>query len=196
MRMKTTEQNNSTKISIPELQAALDRGERYQLFDVRSAQEYAEGHIPCAINLPLEEVESRLADMRVSDPVVLICHSGDRAEMASCYVTPHRGDVSILEGGTAAWIEAGLGTVSTQKLRLPLMRQVQLVAGSLALTGSVLALTISPLWAVLSGFIGAGLTFAGASGWCGMALLLKRMPWNRSANAASSRATQPQSALK
>jgi hypothetical protein len=38
---------------------------------------------------------------------------------------------------------------------------------------------VNPAFYALSAFVGAGLTFAGATGWCGMAMLLKTMPWNR-----------------
>ena len=61
------------------------------------------------------------------------------------------------------------------------MRQVQIVAGSLVLTGVVLGALVSPGFYALSGFVGAGLLFAGASGFCGMARLLAFMPWNRRA---------------
>ena len=64
-------------------------------------------------------------------------------------------------------------------LNLPLMRQVQLVIGVLALTGSVLAIAINPWFALIPAFLGAGLTMAGTTGWCGLAHLLAAMPWNR-----------------
>ncbi len=60
------------------------------------------------------------------------------------------------------------------------MQQVQIVAGSLVLLGVVLGYLLNPAFFLLSGFVGAGLLFAGLSGWCGMALLLAKMPWNRS----------------
>jgi hypothetical protein len=59
------------------------------------------------------------------------------------------------------------------------MRQVQVVVGPLALTGSLLAVTLNPLWAILPAVIGAGLTVAGITGFCGMAKLLGLMPLNR-----------------
>jgi rhodanese-related sulfurtransferase len=62
---------------------------------------------------------------------------------------------------------------------LPLMRQVQIAAGSLILLGLILSNTVAPAWIILTWFVGAGLTFAGVSGFCGMARLLAVMPWNR-----------------
>lgn len=59
------------------------------------------------------------------------------------------------------------------------MRQVQITTGLLILTGVVLGWFVNPAFYALSAFVGAGLTFAGATGWCGMAMLLKAMPWNR-----------------
>ncbi|MFM8604097.1 MAG: DUF2892 domain-containing protein [Cyanobium sp.] len=62
---------------------------------------------------------------------------------------------------------------------LPLMRQVQIAAGSLVLLGLILSNTVAPAWILLSWFVGAGLVFAGVSGFCGMARLLAVMPWNK-----------------
>jgi len=59
------------------------------------------------------------------------------------------------------------------------MRQVQIVAGSLALTGALLAWLVSPWFIALSGFVGAGLLFAGITDTCMMALLLAKLPYNR-----------------
>jgi hypothetical protein len=58
-------------------------------------------------------------------------------------------------------------------------RQVQITAGLLILTGVVLGFLVSPVWFGLSGFVGAGLTFAGLSGTCAMARVLMAMPWNQ-----------------
>lgn len=59
------------------------------------------------------------------------------------------------------------------------MQQVQIAAGSLVLAGVLLSQLVAPAWIWLSGFVGAGLVFAGVSGFCGMARLLAVMPWNR-----------------
>lgn len=61
---------------------------------------------------------------------------------------------------------------------MSLERQVRIAAGSLVLTGAVLALIFNPAWIALSGFVGAGLIFAGITDTCGMGMLIARMPWN------------------
>ena len=58
------------------------------------------------------------------------------------------------------------------------MRQVQLIAGALILSGILLGWLVHPGFYGMSAFVGAGLTVAGATGWCGMARLLRIMPWN------------------
>ena len=85
----------------------------------------------------------------------------------------------VVEGGIQGWKQAGLLTVEDKSQPLPLMRQVQIAAGLLILCGVVLGYSVSSGFFLLSGFVGAGLLFAGVTGFCGMARLLKVMPWNR-----------------
>lgn len=85
----------------------------------------------------------------------------------------------MVEGGIQGWKQAGLQTVEDKTQPLPLMRQVQIAAGLLILCGVVLGYSVSDGFFLLSGFVGAGLLFAGVTGFCGMARLLKVMPWNR-----------------
>jgi hypothetical protein len=88
-------------------------------------------------------------------------------------------DCVVVEGGTAAWAAAGLPVNQTFRRSLPLNRQVQLVAGTMALTGAILAFSVNPAWIFLSGFVGFGLLLAGATDFCPMAILLAKMPWNQ-----------------
>lgn len=62
------------------------------------------------------------------------------------------------------------------------MRQVQIAAGALVLLGVILGYGVAPGFFLISGVVGAGLLFAGISGFCGMARLLMKMPWNRRVN--------------
>ena len=87
--------------------------------------------------------------------------------------------VSLLGGGIQAWKAAGLPVEEDKSQPLPLMRQVQIAAGVLILLGVLLGYTVNGGFFLLSGAVGAGLTFAGVTGFCGMARLLAIMPWNR-----------------
>lgn len=91
-------------------------------------------------------------------------------------------DVYILDGGLEAWKKAGLPVALDRSQPIDIMRQVQIVAGSLVLIGVVLGATVASGFYLLSGFVGAGLLFAGVSGFCGMARLLAMMPWNQRAS--------------
>lgn len=62
---------------------------------------------------------------------------------------------------------------------LSLKRQVRIGAGLLILTGVILGTLVHPGFFALSGFVGAGLVFAGLTDWCGMGLLLANAPWNQ-----------------
>lgn len=150
-----------------------------QLIDVRSPSEFASGHIPGAINIPMDQIESRLRDLTAGKPIVLICQVGKRAQMTADILGPCRFDLTVLEGGTNAWMEAGFPVVQSVKTRWSLERQVRLGAGLIVLTASIFALVSDSRWLFLAAFVGAGLTFAGLTDLCPMAEFLQRMPWNR-----------------
>jgi rhodanese-related sulfurtransferase len=112
---------------------------------------------------------------------VLVCQSGKRSSRGVPLLRQqdHPDPVSDLEGGIPSWEQAGLPLRKLKNAPLPLMRQVQIAAGSLVLLGLILSTVVAPAWILLSWFVGAGLVFAGISGFCGMARLLARMPWNK-----------------
>jgi rhodanese-related sulfurtransferase len=148
------------------------------VIDVREPVEYAGGHIAGSVNVPL----ARLTRTELpSGALVLVCHSGNRSSrgVSQLVQLSHAGPVVDLEGGIPAWQQAGYPVRRLAGAPLPLMRQVQIAAGSLVLLGVILSQTVAPGWIWLSGFVGAGLVFAGVSGFCGMARLLAAMPWNR-----------------
>ncbi len=149
------------------------------LVDVRSGAEFASGHIPGAVNIPMDQIESRLGDLGLNLLIVLVCQSGKRAQMTAGLLEPCQRQITVLEGGTKAWIEADLPIVVSVKTRWSLERQVRLGAGLLVLTGAILALTVNPRWLFLCGFVGLGLTFAGLTDICAMGIILEKMPWNK-----------------
>ncbi|MFY8149495.1 MAG: rhodanese-like domain-containing protein [Prochlorococcaceae cyanobacterium] len=151
---------------------------RVSVIDVREPMEYVGGHIAASLNVPL----SRLLESDLPEgPLVLVCQSGNRSSqgLQRLEQSGHLAPVVDLEGGIPAWHQAGLPLRKLRNAPLPLMRQVQIAAGSLLLLGLILSHTLAPAWILLTWFVGAGLTFAGISGFCGMARLLAVMPWNR-----------------
>ena len=150
------------------------------LVDVRSPAEFAAGHIPGAVNIPMEQIESRLDDLNPNRPVIPICHTGQRARMTAALLETGHRPAAVLDGGTRAWIEAGLPLVTSVKTRWSLERQVRLAAGLLVLAGALLALSVDLHWLLLSAFVGLGLALAGITDICPMAKILGNLPWNRS----------------
>jgi rhodanese-related sulfurtransferase len=152
--------------------------QRVKVIDVREPMEYAGGHIIGSLNVPLSRITK--ADLP-RGPLVLVCHSGNRSAQALAQLQQqgHAYPLADLEGGVPAWQQAGLPVRKLKNAPLPLMRQVQITAGSLVLLGLILSNVVAPTWILLSWFVGAGLMFAGVSGFCGMARLLALMPWNK-----------------
>lgn len=162
------------------LSERIEAGERVYVLDVRSPGEFAAGHIPGAVNIPLEQVEARLKDIPDGAKIVVACQHGPRADLACQAIRDSRPEAIKLEGGTAAWASEGRPLVRCSAARWSLERQVRLIVGLLAIIGSVLALTVDLNWIALPLILGCGLTFAGLTDICGLGLLLSRMPWNRS----------------
>jgi len=154
------------------------------LVDVRGADEHARERIPGARLLPLPELAAGHPQLAGAPAVVFHCRSGARtAGSAAALAAAAPCEVYVLEGGLEAWRKAGLAVEVDRRQPLPLMRQVQIGAGGLVVLGVALGYLFSPWFFLLAGFVGAGLLQAGVTGWCGMANLLQRMPWNRAAAA-------------
>jgi rhodanese-related sulfurtransferase len=107
--------------------------------------------------------------------------SGNAPKLAAC---AGGAQAFIVEGGLDAWRKAGLPVQEDRRQPIEVMRQVQIAAGSLVLLGVLLGAFVAPGFYALSGFVGAGLVFAGVSGSCALASLLRAMPWNRAAAAS------------
>jgi rhodanese-related sulfurtransferase len=155
-----------------------------RLLDVRTPGEYEAIHIRGAYNVPLDTLSEHADEIRatVDEPVVLVCQSGARARRAESALREcTMQNLHVLEGGMNGWAAAGHDVVRGAP-RLSLERQVRIAAGALAATGAVLALAVSPMWALLPAFVGGGLVFAGVTDTCGMAMVLSRLPYNRAAS--------------
>lgn len=168
-----------TKIDPQTVAARLKAGD-ITLVDIREADEFAREHILGAVSLPLSQVEQAKLKLEPARDVVFHCKSGMRTQ-ANCVRLSERvdGEAFLLEGGLDAWKQASLPVAGNAGAPLPMNRQVQITAGLLTLTGVLTGTFVHPAGYALAGFIGAGLTFAGISGWCGMANVLAVMPWNK-----------------
>lgn len=171
-------------ITVEELSKLIETDSTLQLVDVRSPGEYASGHVPRALNIPLEQADTRIDDLGAG-PVAVLCHSGNRATMACERLQAHHPNLLVVEGGTQAWVQAGKPVTAPAGSRWSLERQVRLIAGLMVLVGTLLSLTLAPGWLYLAMFVGAGLTFAGLTNVCGMALLLGKLPWNQPAKCSA-----------
>jgi rhodanese-related sulfurtransferase len=177
--------NHIMKLQANQLHQALENGKRVTLIDVRTPVEHDEMHIPGSKLMPLDRLDPAAVKSASgnAEQCVLICRSGKRAEQAFQKLQAAGCDkLAILDGGILAWEASGFALNRSSGNRLPLMRQVQLIIGVLVLTGSILALTVDKNFAVIPAFLGAGLTLAGSTGWCGLAILLSKMPWNRTSD--------------
>jgi len=164
----------------PSRVAELLRDGRAVLIDVREPDEFARSHVDGARSHPLSSFEAQPLRLTPGKTAIFTCRSGMRtAANRGRLIAAAGGEACVLEGGVDGWAAAGLPLARDAKAPLELMRQVQLIAGSLVVTGVALGLLVHPAFLGLSAFVGAGLAFAGATGFCGMARLLKIMPWNK-----------------
>ncbi|MBC9712892.1 rhodanese-like domain-containing protein [Streptomyces sp. TRM66268-LWL] len=155
------------------------------VIDVRTPGEYAGGHLPGALNIPLDQVQRALPDIRHATDrgdVLVVCASGARSENA-CKILAENGiTAATLSGGTGAWAADG------QELHRPhgasratwgMERQVRLTAGAIVLLGLLLGLVVHPAFQLLSAGIAGGLVFSALTNTCGMAAMLAKLPHNR-----------------
>lgn len=151
------------------------------LIDVREPAEHYAENIKGATLLPLSHLRKDALPLSIGKKLVVHCRKGGRGG-AACekLLAEDPGlDIYNLEGGIEAWSSAGLTVASSGKAFLPLDRQVQLTIGLLLVTGSLLGILFSPAWFLLTGLIGVGLTVAGLTGFCGLAFIMAKMPWNQ-----------------
>ncbi|MBW4618628.1 MAG: rhodanese-like domain-containing protein [Cyanosarcina radialis HA8281-LM2] len=159
----------------------LDR-ESVLLIDVREPIEYADEYIPGAISHPLSQFDPYGIAPQPGQKLVLYCQSGKRSARAADRLSAAGfTDITQLQSGLNAWKARSYPLSKSQDTPISLFRQVQIVAGSLVLLGTIVGATVSPWGLLLSGFVGAGLAFAGITNTCAMGLLLAKLPYNQRA---------------
>ncbi len=195
MILNTTQTEKT--ISPRELQRRQAAGQPAQLLDVRTPGEHANAHVPGARLIPLDELDAAAfcrEQNGAGTPLYVLCQSGSRAKRA-IEKLEQAGALGcvLVEGGTQAWMDAGLAVNRGESRVLPLMRQVQIVVGFVSAVGAALALAVHPWFALVPLMTGGGLLFAGLTGFCGLALVLAKMPWNKTSACQSTACCTPDS---
>lgn len=156
------------------------------LIDVREPDEFKAEHIAYALSVPLSKLEGgfKMLDIPKNKIIVFQCFMGSRGQMAcdriqelgSCQNT-----VMNIEGGIEAWKNEGLPVIgaSAKPSKISVMRQVQIIVGFLVALSVVVGFFGVKFAFILAGLFGGGLFFAGLTGWCGLGMLLSKMPWNK-----------------
>jgi rhodanese-related sulfurtransferase len=166
-------------IKVDELKKRLNKDE-VLLVDVREPAEHRAECIDGACLIPLGEISHGKLPLK-SKPIVVHCRSGKRS-MDACKKLLEQDptlEIYYLEGGIVAWQQAGFSVKKSGSNVLPLDRQTQLTAGFLTFSGTFLGTFFHAGFYIVPGFIGLGLMFAGLTGWCGMARLPAKLPWNK-----------------
>ena len=177
-------------ITPTDLNKLRESGTACALLDVRTPAEHETIHVPGVHLVPVDDLDPEVlagtSGFGKDTTIYILCHAGPRAERAALKMEA-RGfrDCVVVEGGTSAWAAAGLPVNQSNRQILPLNQQMQLVAGTMALAGAVLAYLVNPAWVLLSGFVGLGLIVAGATGFCPMVIMLAKMPWNQASKKAN-----------
>lgn len=109
------EPTRAPSISAAALQAQRESGGGPVVIDVRTAAEYASGHIPGAVNIPFDQVAERIAEVDAPHGVALYCMVGPRARKGeSALLAVGYEQVFHIEGGLSAWQSAGFPVEVTQ----------------------------------------------------------------------------------
>ncbi|MFD7551160.1 rhodanese-like domain-containing protein [Streptomyces sp. NPDC059816] len=154
------------------------------VIDVRTPGEYASGHLPYALNIPLDDLRAALPDLRDAadrGDLLVVCASGNRSVQACAVLAEEGVAAATLTGGTTEWARLGYDLDRPEDGRAvwAMERQVRLAAGTLVLAGLLAGRRWSGArWA--SAGIAGGLVFSAVTNTCGMATVLSRLPHNRS----------------
>jgi len=158
------------------------------LVDCREADEHARERIAGSKLLPLSSLTAKEVGELGARRVLIHCRGGRRSLDAAtrCAGLAASGvQVLSIAGGIEAWRKAGLGTlVNAAQPRMSVMQQTQLAIGLMVTAGTVLGFFVHPGFLALPAFMGLGLIFAGATGTCGLAMVIGKAPWNRASGCA------------
>jgi rhodanese-related sulfurtransferase len=172
-----------TNCSVESLKEKLTTRTDAQTFiDVRTPGEYKGAHIIGVENIPLNVLDKQIQQLSRFQEVYVSCHNGMRTSDAVKKLRARGIHAIPVEGGIAAWRKAGFPVMtgaSGSGGAIPVMRQVQIIFGTLVLLGLSLSQWVHPAFIGFTIFVGVGLLIAGLTGWCGFVMFLDKMPWNK-----------------
>lgn len=175
-----------TNISVKELSALLQEKNPIFLVDVRENSEYSREHIEEANLFPASSLNPRrIVDAANGKKIYVICAAGGRSSAAAKNISDFvsssqlKNKVFNVSGGMLAWKSGNYPVIENKRAPLPLIRQVHIIASTLILTGSFLGKFYNPNFFFLSGLVGCGLMVSGVTGFCGMATILQKLPYNQ-----------------
>ena len=164
-----------------------EENDKLVLIDVRGAAEFQAHHITGSFNIPLDSITADRVEkllenqnIRENETVYLICKSGMRSKMAQEKLTASLRHVICIEKGID-------GLKSDNKIKfnkaetavITLDRQVRITIGALIVAGILIGIFMHPAGYGLAGFVGLGFMISGITDWCGIALLIAKLPWNK-----------------
>ena len=167
------------KMTVQELKKEIDAGTSAQIVDVRTPSEYIGERIEQAVSIPLIHFDRMAMGLDKSRDVYVMCRSGQRASEFCRKLDALGYRTFCVEGGLSAWIKQDFPVVRAPNQPWSLERQTRFASGFIVFIGVFLALTVHPHFIYLSGFVGLGLMYSGAADFCGMSLVLAKMPWNK-----------------
>jgi rhodanese-related sulfurtransferase len=174
-------------ISKTEFAKKYNSDEKILLIDVRSPAEFKGHHVSGSFNIPLEKISTQSVqnllaeqDHPTDGAIYILCRSGMRAKLAEAKINTLSSEIVCIDQGLEGIkTDPSINFNYADSGVISLERQVRIGAGALVMLGIILGALIHPSAYALSGFVGLGLCFAGITDWCGMGLLLAKMPWNR-----------------
>jgi len=100
-------------ISVSDAQTMIESSPNLLIVDVRTPQEYAQGHLNGAINIPLSDLPLRIVSLDPNRPILVYCRTGHRSAQASAILV-RAGFTRVynLQGGITAWVNAGYPIVT------------------------------------------------------------------------------------
>lgn len=150
------------------------------LIDVREPLEHNSQKINNSQLIPIDSINCDTLP-KTDKKIIIYCQTGRRANDACNRLLIENNTIQVynLDGGIKNWQRTGFPVEIQDKNILPLESQVQLTVGASVLIFSLLAYFVNPIFAIGSAFFGAGLINAGLTGWCGLAKIIIKMPWNK-----------------